>query len=113
MFEVYREGDTTMPRHLMNAKAAAAELEVSVAWIHKLVRRNLLTAHTHNAQGDLVKHRPGEKSQGRSFFFTEADIRAYKKQKPRKLGRPYGARDKKKRVLKASLELAQEVPENT
>ncbi len=93
-----------METKILNTVGMAHHLGISETRVHKLVSTGRLTAHMYSEQGQLVPKQSLDSRQGQGLYFTEEDIAAYK---PRKAGRPPGAKDKKPRVFKTHQKMAQ------
>lgn len=77
----------TAKEALLNTKGAAAHLECTENWIHKLVQRGSLKAYVYNDEGVLVEREPHTTRQGQGLYFYQKDLDAYRR-KRRGRGRP-------------------------
>lgn len=87
-----------MPSTIINTKGAAEYLGCTENWVHKLVHAGRLKAYAYNEHGVLVAREATEQRQGQGLYFYQSELKKYK---ARKRGRPFGAKDKKPRILKS------------
>lgn len=94
-----------MGNTLMNTKGAAEYLDCTENWIHKLVYSQRIKAYIYDEHGVLIERMPEDKRQGQGLYFYKNDLDKYANSKRRTPGRPMGAKDTKKRVLKSAEKL--------